>query len=136
MVLFVAIMAKADDKVLQILLSDGQVVSINLNEEPRTTYQDGNLVITSTKNTVTYLVGGKGTKYNDSNVDYQYAHIDEGESNPGYFTDIEDKTTKISNLKPTKQNKEKIYSIQGQALSKPQKGINIINNKKVLIYSR
>ena len=53
-VLFVAIVAKADDMVLQVLLSDGQVVSINLNEEPRTTYQDGNLVITSTSNTVTY----------------------------------------------------------------------------------
>jgi len=53
-VLFVAIVAKADDMVLQVLLSDGQVVSINLNEEPRTTYQDGNLVITSTRNTVTY----------------------------------------------------------------------------------
>ena len=53
-VLFVAIVAKADDMVLQVLLSDGQMVSINLNEEPRTTYQDGNLVITSTRNTVTY----------------------------------------------------------------------------------
>ena len=40
--------------VLQVLLSDGQVVSIDLNEEPRTTYRDGNLVITSTKNTMTY----------------------------------------------------------------------------------
>ena len=53
-VLLAATVAKADDMVLQVLLSDGQVVSINLNEEPRTTYQDGNLVITSTKNTVTY----------------------------------------------------------------------------------
>ena len=53
-VLFTAAMAKADDMVLQVLLADGQVVSINLNEEPRTTYQDGNLVITSTKNTVSY----------------------------------------------------------------------------------
>jgi hypothetical protein len=54
LVLFATTMAKADDMVLQVLLSDGQVVSINLNEEPRTTYQNGNLVITSTKNTVTY----------------------------------------------------------------------------------
>ena len=53
-VLLAATVAKADDMVLQVLLSDGQVVSINLNEEPRTTYQDGNLVITSSKNTVTY----------------------------------------------------------------------------------
>ena len=53
-VLLAATVAKDDDMVLQVLLSDGQVVSINLNEEPRTTYQDGNLVITSTRNTVTY----------------------------------------------------------------------------------
>ena len=32
------------------------------------------------------LVGGNGTKYNSSNVDKTYAHIDGGTSNPGYFT--------------------------------------------------
>ena len=34
----------------------------------------------------TNLVGGKGTVYNSSKTDYTYAHIDEGSSNPGYFT--------------------------------------------------
>ena len=34
------------------------------------------------------LVGGAGTKYNSSNVDKVYAHIDGGTSNPGYFTDM------------------------------------------------
>ena len=38
-----------------------------------------------------YLVGGSGTKYNSSYVDKTYAKIDGGASNPGYFTDIEDK---------------------------------------------
>ena len=33
------------------------------------------------------LVGGAGTKYNTSNpTDKTYAHVDEGPSNPGYFT--------------------------------------------------
>jgi len=32
------------------------------------------------------LVGGEGTKYNSNNIDGVYAHIDGGESNPGYFT--------------------------------------------------
>ena len=32
------------------------------------------------------LVGGCGTKYSSSHDDYTYAHIDEGTSNPGYFT--------------------------------------------------
>ena len=35
----------------------------------------------------TSLVGGKGTTYDANHVDYTYAHIDEGPSNPGYFTD-------------------------------------------------
>ena len=48
------ILAKADNMLLQIWLSDGQVMSINLNEEPTTTYVDGNLVITTTKATVTF----------------------------------------------------------------------------------
>ncbi len=33
------------------------------------------------------LVGGKGTKYNESYVNAAYAHIDGGQSNPGYFTE-------------------------------------------------
>ena len=32
------------------------------------------------------LIGGAGTKYDASHADKEYAHIDEGESNPGYFT--------------------------------------------------
>ena len=34
------------------------------------------------------LVGGAGTTYDENHVDYTYAHIDEGISNPGYLTDI------------------------------------------------
>ncbi len=47
-------LAKADDMILQILQSDGQVYSINLSDEPVTTYSDGNLVITTKKTTITY----------------------------------------------------------------------------------
>ena len=35
----------------------------------------------------TSLVGGKGTTYDVNHVDVDYAHIDGGTSNPGYFTD-------------------------------------------------
>ena len=34
----------------------------------------------------TSLVGGKGTTYDANHVDGEYAHIDGGTSNPGYFT--------------------------------------------------
>ena len=36
----------------------------------------------------TSLVGGKGTTYDANHVNADYAHIDDGPSNPGYFTDI------------------------------------------------
>ena len=35
----------------------------------------------------TSLVGGMGTTYDPSHTDKEYAHIDGGPSNPGYFTD-------------------------------------------------
>ncbi|MBQ1485950.1 MAG: dockerin type I repeat-containing protein, partial [Muribaculaceae bacterium] len=34
----------------------------------------------------TSLVGGQGTTFNSSHVGIDYAHIDGGPSNPGYFT--------------------------------------------------
>ena len=34
----------------------------------------------------TSLVGGAGTTFDSNHIDNQYAHIDEGPSNPGYFT--------------------------------------------------
>lgn len=34
----------------------------------------------------TKLVGGAGTKFSSANLDASYAHIDEGTSNPGYFS--------------------------------------------------
>ena len=37
------------------------------------------------------LVGGAGTVYDANHVDKEYAHIDGGTSNPGYFTDIANK---------------------------------------------
>ena len=39
----------------------------------------------------TSLVGGNGTTFDAEHIDQTYAHIDGGTSNPGYFTDIEDK---------------------------------------------
>ena len=36
----------------------------------------------------TSLVGGASTAYDANHTDHTYAHIDEGTSNPGYFTDI------------------------------------------------
>ena len=46
--------AMADDLVLQVWQADGKVMNINLNEQPVTTYSDGQLIITTTKTTVTF----------------------------------------------------------------------------------
>ena len=53
MVALVNMTSKADNKVLQIWKTDGQVLTISLADEPRTTYCDGNLTITSAKGIVT-----------------------------------------------------------------------------------
>lgn len=42
------------DQVLQIVKADGQTHTINLIQEPVTTYEDGNLVITTINATITY----------------------------------------------------------------------------------
>ena len=36
----------------------------------------------------TSLVGGAGTMFNSSHIEKDYAHIDSGNSNPGYFTNL------------------------------------------------
>ena len=42
------------DQVLQIVKTDGQTHTINLNQEPVATYNDGNLIITTLTTTITY----------------------------------------------------------------------------------
>lgn len=44
----------ADGMFLQIWQSDGKIVNIDLDEQPVTTYSDGNLVITTTKAVISY----------------------------------------------------------------------------------
>jgi hypothetical protein len=42
------------------------------------------------------LVGGAGTAYDSNHIDYTYAHIDGGTSNPGYFTDVNGPSQKVA----------------------------------------
>ena len=44
------------------------------------------------------LVGGKGTKYGESHIDYTYARVDKGTSAPGYFTLAENKNGKLYSI--------------------------------------
>lgn len=45
---------QADDSKLLVWQADGKVVAFSLDEEPVTTYSNGNLIITTTSKTVTY----------------------------------------------------------------------------------
>ncbi len=47
---------------------------------------NSNCTTTNMFNNSSNLLGGKGTAYDSSKVDKAYARIDEGTSNPGYFT--------------------------------------------------
>ena len=46
----------------------------------------------------TSLVGGAGTKYDENHIDYTYAHIDGGTSNPGYLTRGSQSETRFDGL--------------------------------------
>ena len=57
-----------------------------LTNEHISGYASNHTTSTFLFNNCTNLVGGAGTTYNSSHVDSDYAHIDGGPSNPGYFT--------------------------------------------------
>ena len=81
------------------------------------------------------LVGGQGTIFDENHVDATYAHIDEGRSNPGYFSDTSGLVTHIEAV-PAKANTVKdIYTLDGRKLNDlpTQKGIYIIDGRRVVI---
>ena len=81
----------------------------------------------------TNLVGGKGTTFDWGHTDYIYARIDGGPEAPGYFTFKQN--SGIKNLLTNEDKEKSIYSLGGQRLPTPQKGINIIGGKKVIVRS-
>ena len=54
------------------------------------------------------IVGGEGTTYSGYNFGYEYAHIDGGSTNPGYFTDIADKDKEIEAYAVLNDNDENV----------------------------
>ena len=82
----------------------------------------------------TSLVGGQGTVYDGSRTDVNYAVIDGGPVYPGYFTDIADKReTGIQSATKDCETPSVIYDLSGSKLARPQKGINIVDGKKVIV---
>lgn len=110
-----ALIAKADDRVLQVWQSDGQVVTISLNEEPRTTYRDGNLVITTTRTVITYPL--------EKVKRFTYASVADGITSPKAMTAAFSKdgeTLTLTGLKPG--TAIIMYNVAGQLLRKIDSG--------------
>ena len=79
------------------------------------------------------LIGGQGTKWIDSKKnDKTYARIDGGADAPGYFT-----YKAATGVKGLTRNADlqhaPVYNLGGQQLTAPQRGINIIGGKKVVL---
>lgn len=108
----VSVTSKASNKVLQIWQADGQIVTISLNEEPVTTYSEGNLIITTTNTTITYPL---------ENVQrYTYAEntpISEGDGLPDGIKSIFSNDGETLTFKGLKSNADiNIYSPSGQLI--------------------
>ena len=103
------IMAKADGQVLQIWQSDGNVMTIKLSEEPKTSYADGNLVIKTTKTSITFPL--------EKVVKFTYSKESTGISSPVEMqSDIssDGQTITFTNLKP--HTSIYLYNTLGQLL--------------------
>lgn len=101
----------ADDQVLQVWLSDGQVQTIKLDEQPVTKYADGNLVITTTRTSITYPL--------EQVRKYTYTTQADGITNTksiGVTYSADGETLTFSNLKP--QTDIAVYNVSGQLLRK------------------
>ena len=83
------------------------------------------------------LVGGKGTKYDESHQDMTYAHIDGGPTYPGYFTAPPvEIATNIENgqRNSVKGQRDEWYDLSGRKLNgmPNSKGVYIHNGKTVI----
>ena len=80
------------------------------------------------------IVGGSGTTYDESQTDHTYAHIDGGQSNPGYLTYKEaGNPTGIKSIRETDNQKAGYYNLNGiKLLGSPDKGIYIKDGKKYM----
>ena len=104
-----SVAAHADDRVLKVWQSDGQVLTISLADEPRTTYSDGNLIITSSKSSVT-LPLEKVRRYTYESA---ASGIDEAKAVRATFS-RDGETLTLTGLKPG--TSIYLYNVAGQLL--------------------
>lgn len=77
------------------------------------------------------LVGGAGTTYDANHAGGDYARIDGGPDTPGYFTYKD--PAGIESIAKDRKAPSAAYNLSGSKLARPQKGINIIDGRKVIV---
>ena len=109
--LVISIPTMADNQVLQVWKTDGQVLTIKLDEQPVTKYVDGNLVITTTLTSITYPL--------EQVRKYTYTSQTDGFVSPktiGVTFSADGEALTFNNLKP--QTDIAVYNATGQLLLK------------------
>lgn len=82
----------------------------------------------------TSIVGGAGTTYSSSHTNAAYAHIDEGPSNPGYFSgELEEFDLWINGVQVTNANKNGVTGtgISGSVTYEPSNNTLTLNNATI-----
>ena len=77
----------------------------------------------------TSLVGGEGTVYAPEHTDADYAHVDGGPDNPGYFTLKSNLSTEVRGVPFSSIEEKEWFSIDGLRQSGQYRGLNIVRQK-------
>ena len=103
--------ALAGGRALQVWQVDGSVVTINLSDEPVTTYSEGNLIITTTSTTITYPLEQV------SRYTYEMESVSEGDGVPDGIKGILSNDGETMTFKGLKSNSEiQVFSASGQLI--------------------
>lgn len=92
--------------------------------------------VTSSENMFAYcykLVGENGTAFDWDHRDVTYAHPDGGPDNPGYLTYHATYDAIQPPLAPSSNCPASIFTLDGRRLASPQRGLNIVDGKKLVI---
>lgn len=91
------------------------------------------LAATGANNSPIILIDKETGTETDLIHDVYYFKAATGTYNERFAIKIGNNTTGVLHIEDNKENKKDIYNLNGQKLQAPQKGINIINNKKVIV---
>ena len=91
------------------------------------------LAATGANNSPIILIDKESGTETDLIHDVYHFKAATGTYNERFAIKIDNNTTGVLHIEDNKENKKDIYNLNGQKLQAPQKGINIINNKKGIV---